>query len=178
MYEFAENIQRGILFLAKSDEVFLSQAMPMIKPEYFEYPSHQKIYSIVREFYTKYRKLPADDHILEEIKSLKTSSELFSDYRDEINLINTLDKKSIDSEEYLLDSVEEFAKQQALKEAIIESVDLIQKKEYNSIHDLIRDAMSVSRNIDLGTQKSLLWLLHLQELENLYTWQIKLLGLV
>tara|TARA_R110000765_G_scaffold280167_2_gene377650 strand:- start:898 stop:2172 length:1275 start_codon:yes stop_codon:yes gene_type:complete len=151
MYEFAENIQRGILFLAKSDEVFLSQAMPMIKPEYFEYPSHQKIYSIVREFYTKYRKLPADDHILEEIKSLKTSSELFSDYRDEINLINTLDKKSIDSEEYLLDSVEEFAKQQALKEAIIESVDLIQKKEYNSIHDLIRDAMSVSRNIDLGT---------------------------
>jgi len=151
MYEFAENIQRGILFLAKSDEVFLAQAMPMIKPEYFEYPSHQKIYSIVREFYTKYKKLPADDHILEEVKSLKTSSELFSDYKDEINLINTLDQKSINSDEYLLDSVEEFAKQQALKEAIIESVDLIQKKEYNNIHDLIRDAMSVSRNIDLGT---------------------------
>ena len=150
-YEFSENIQRGILYLAKSDETFLSQAMPMLKPEYFEYPSHQKIYSVVRDYYTKYKTLPADDHVLEEVKSLKLSSELFSDYKDEINLINTLDEKSISSAEYLLDSVEEFAKQQALKEAIIESVDLINKKQYDNIHDLIRDAMSVSREIDLGT---------------------------
>jgi replicative DNA helicase len=151
MYEFSENIQRGILFLVKSDETFLSQAMPMIKAEYFEYPSHQKIYNVVKDYYLKYKKLPADDHILEEVKSLKTANELFSDYRDEINIINTLDEKSIANEEYLLDSVEEFAKQQALKEAILESVDLIQKREYNNIHDLIRSAMSVSRNIDLGT---------------------------
>lgn len=137
--------------MAKADETFLSQAMPMIRPEYFEYPSHQKIYAIIKDYYTKYKTLPADDHILEEIKSIKSSNELFSDYRDEINIINTLDEKSISNEEYLLDSVEEFAKQQALKEAIIESVELIDKKQYDSIHDLIRTAMSVNRNIDLGT---------------------------
>lgn len=149
-YEFADSIQRGVIYLAKSDKDFLVQAMPMIKPEYFEYPSHQKFYSIIIDYYQRYGKLPADDFILEEVKSLKSANELFSDYREELQAINSLDESSLSSEEYLLDLVEGFAKEQSIKEAIMSSVDLIQSKRFNDIEPLIRDALSINRNLDLG----------------------------
>ena len=40
-YEFQESIQRGIVYLAKSDVDFIVQAMPMVKETYFDFPSHQ-----------------------------------------------------------------------------------------------------------------------------------------
>jgi len=122
----------------------------MIKSEYFEYPSHSRFYSIVVGHYQKYKKLPVDDFILEEVKSLIPSSESFSDHRDELKAINQVDEKSLDNEEYLLDLVESFAKEQSIKDAIMTSINLIKKKEYGEIEELVRGALSVTRNVDLG----------------------------
>tara|TARA_R100000005_G_C4995485_1_gene202384 strand:+ start:82 stop:1365 length:1284 start_codon:yes stop_codon:yes gene_type:complete len=149
-YELSDNIQRGILYLAKSDVGFLTQAMPMVKAEYFEYPSHQKMFKIIVDYYIKYKKLPSDDFILEDVKKAKTSNELFSDYRDELTLINNLDQKSINNEDYILDLVEGFAKEQSLKDAIIRSAEMVKTKKYSEIEPIMRDALTVSRNVDLG----------------------------
>lgn len=149
-YELSDNIQRGILFLSKSDKSFLVQAMPMISPEYFEFPSHQKIYVIITEYYKKYGKLPHDEFILEEVKRVKTPNELFSDFKEELERINELDETSLDNEDYLLDLVEGFAKEQAMKEAIIRSAELVKKKNFTDIEPIMRDALMVSRNVDLG----------------------------
>ena len=149
-YELSDNIQRGILFLSKSDKSFLVQAMPMISPEYFEFPSHQKIYVIITEYYKKYGKLPHDEFILEEVKRVKTPNELFSDFKEELERINELDETSLDNEDYLLDLVEGFAKEQAMKEAIIRSAELVKKKNFTDIEPIMRDALTVSRNVDLG----------------------------
>ena len=149
-YELSDNIQRGIIYLSKSDPHFLTQAMPMVKAEYFEYPSHQKMYKIVVDYYLKYKKLPSDDFILEDVKQVKTSNELFSDYRDELDLINGLDENSLNNEDYLLDLVEGFAKEQSLKDAIIRSAEMVKAKKYSEIEPIMRDAMTVSRNVDLG----------------------------
>ena len=149
-YELSDNIQRGIIYLSKSDPHFLTQAMPMVKAEYFEYPSHQKMYKIVVDYYLKYKKLPSDDFILEDVKQVKTSNELFSDYRDELDLINGLDENSLNNEDYLLDLVESFAKEQSLKDAIIRSAEMVKAKKYSEIEPIMRDAMTVSRNVDLG----------------------------
>ena len=63
MYAFNENIQRGILYLLKSDKDFYLQIVNLVKPEYFEFPSHGRIFSVVRDYYEKYKKLPTDDFI-------------------------------------------------------------------------------------------------------------------
>jgi replicative DNA helicase len=149
-YELSDNIQRGIIYLAKSDTGFLTQAMPMVKAEYFEYPSHQKMYKIIVDYYIKYKKLPSDDFILEDVKQVKTSNELFSDYRDELTLINNLDENSLNNEDYLLDLVEGFAKEQSLKDAIIRSAEMVKSKKYSEIEPIMRGALTVSRNVDLG----------------------------
>lgn len=150
-YKFQDSIQRGIVYLAKSDEAFLLQIMPMVKDEYFEFPSHQKMYSVIVQFFLTYKKLPTDDQLLEETKKIMASNELFGDYRDELDVINCLDEKSIDNQEYYLDLVEEFAKEQAVKDAILKSVDHLKKKNFGAIEDEVRNAFSVNRNVDLGT---------------------------
>jgi len=149
-YELSDNIQRGIVFLAKSDKNFLVQVMPMISPDYFEFPSHQKMYVIIVDYYKKYGKLPHDEFILEEVKRVKSPNELFSDFKEELEHINELDESSLNNEDYLLDLVEGFAKEQAMKEAIIRSAELVKKKNFSEIEPLMREALRVSRNVDLG----------------------------
>jgi len=114
-YQFQDSIQRGIIYLLKSDESFLLQVMPMIREEYFEFPSHQKMYAITVQFFLSYKKLPTDDQLLEEVKKVMSSSERFGDYRDELDAINGLDEKSISNQEYLLDLVEEFCERASSK---------------------------------------------------------------
>ena len=150
-YKFQDSIQRGVIYLAKSDENFLLQIMPMVRAEYFEFPSHQKMFTVIHDFYLKYQKLPTDDQLLEETKEILASHELFGDYRDELTAVNDLDEKSIDNQEYYLDLVEEFAKEQAIKDAILKSVDHLHKKNFGAIEEEVRNAFSVNRNVDLGT---------------------------
>ena len=125
--------------------------MPMVKADYFEFPSHQKMYTVICDFYSTYSKSPTDDQLLEEVKKIQVSHELFGDYKDELACINELDEKSLDNQEYYIDLVEEFAKEQAIKEAILKSVDHLKKKNYEAIEDEVRAAFSVNRNVDLGT---------------------------
>lgn len=150
-YKFQDSIQRGIVYLAKSDETFLLQILPMVQEDYFEYPSHQKMYKTICDFFLTYKKLPTDDQLLEETKKIMASHELFGDYRDELKEINQLDEKSIDNQEYYLDLVEEFAKEQAIKDAIIKSVDHLKKKNFGAIEEEVRNAFSIARNVDLGS---------------------------
>ena len=123
----------------------------MIKADYFEFPTHQKFYNILTDHYLSYRSLPSDDQILEEVKGLKSANELLSDYRDELLAVNSVDEKSIGNEEYYLDLVEEFAKEQALKDAIIKSLDLLKHKKFGEIEAEFRSALTISRDVDLGT---------------------------
>tara|TARA_R110000824_G_scaffold61487_3_gene163524 strand:- start:1578 stop:2858 length:1281 start_codon:yes stop_codon:yes gene_type:complete len=149
-YAFQESIQRGIVYLAKSDNNFLVQAMPMVKDSYFEFPQHQKFWAVIRDYYGTYKKLPSDEQILEQIRELKTDNELLSDFKEELREINSVDEKSLENEEFYLDKVEEFAKEQSLKDAIINSIDLLKQKKFGKIEEQIREALSVSRDVDLG----------------------------
>jgi hypothetical protein len=101
MYNFNENIQRGILYLLKNDTDFFLQIINLVKPEYFEYPMHSKIYSCVKEYYEKYYELPTDDFIIEVAKKKLQPRELISDYQDELSYVNNLDTSSISSKTLL-----------------------------------------------------------------------------
>ena len=151
-YQFQESIQKGILYLAKSNQNFLVQAMPMVREEYFEFPTHQKMYSVIRSHYDTYKNLPTDDQILESIKEIKKSNELLGDYRDEIDSINRLDTSAIENSEYLLDKVESFARAEAMKGAIMNSIEVLKstKPDFSQIEAELRSALSVNRNVDLG----------------------------
>jgi len=119
MYNFAESIQRGILYLVKSNKDFYLEIVNLVKPEYFESPIHNQIYKIVTEYYEKYKTIPTDDLIVEEAKKYKRQTQDLSDYADELEFINKLDVQSIGHQQYYLDLIENFAKREAMKGAIV-----------------------------------------------------------
>ena len=67
-YSFSDNIQRGIIYLAKSDKEFLVQCDPIVRSSYFEFPQHQRMWGALSGYYKSYGTLPTDEAILEEIQ--------------------------------------------------------------------------------------------------------------
>jgi len=152
MYQFSDNIQRGIIYLLKSNKDFYLQIVNLVKPEYFEFPVHGKIFCVVRDYYEKYKKLPNDDFIEQEIKSSKSETESIFDYVDELEYINKLDASAIDGEDYFLDIIEKFAKKEAMKDAIKQSLLLVKEDRMEETEALIRKALTVGRTVDIGQQ--------------------------
>ena len=149
-YEFSDNIQRGILYLLKSNMDFYQQIIGLVNPGYFEYPSHSKIFNTVKEHYEKYHKLPTDDFILQDVKSKLTARENLSDYEDELLYVNNLDTSTTNTPEYLMDLVEGFAKKEAMKSAIAESISLIREDRVEEVEALVKKALLVNRDVDIG----------------------------
>ena len=149
-YDFSENIQRGILYLLKSNKDFYLQIVNLVDPDYFEFPSHSKIFEKVREHYDKYGKLPTDDFIVQDIKPTLGARENVSDYEDELSYINNVDTSTTTNTEYILDLVEGFAKKEAMKSAIAQSISLIKDDRVEEVEALVKKALLINRDLDTG----------------------------
>jgi replicative DNA helicase len=149
--DFEEGIQRSILFLCKADIDYLTQILAMLKPEYFESDVHAKIFRVIRDYYYKYRALPDDSQIIEDLKPLLTEKEFLGDYRQELTSINSTDVSANSTKEYLLDKVEKFAQKQAMVEALIGSVELVNSGHYEKVRERVSAALQVGRSLELGS---------------------------
>ena len=149
-YSFSDNIQRGILYLIKHDRDFYSQIVGLIKPEYFEFPSYSFIFDRIKGYYDKYKTIPPDDILLEDIKKSIPKGQDFSDYEDDILQINNIDQSVLDNREFVLDLVEDYAKKQAISHAIKESVLLLKENRIAEIEEKVRQAMLVCREVNVG----------------------------
>lgn len=150
MYQFSENIQRGILYLYKSDIDFFLQITNLVKPEFFEFPAHSRIFEAVNTYYLKYSLLPTDEFILQDLKSSIKPREDISDFVDEMDYINNLDTSCISNQNYFLDLVEDFAKRESMKQAIATSVTLIRDNKLDQVEEVVKKALMVNRTVDVG----------------------------
>jgi replicative DNA helicase len=149
-YSFSDNIQRGIIYLVKHDKDFYSQISSLIKPEYFEYPSYSFIFDRIKSHYDKYKVIPSDEILLEDIHKNLPKGQLLSEYEDDIDQINNIDTSVCENREFVLDLVEDFARKQAISQAIKESVVLLKENRIPEIEEKVRQAMLVSRDVNIG----------------------------
>ena len=149
-YNFSDNIQRAILYLLKADKDFHLQISNLVKPDHFEFTVHSNLFLAVRDYFEQYHKLPSDDILMELVKKEKGSKEDLSDYEDEIHYINNLDTSSLDSRDYYLDLIEDFARKQEVKEAIRKCVELVKEDRLDETEETIRNALMVARTVDYG----------------------------
>lgn len=150
-YQLSENVQKGCLYLVKHDLEFFSQIVTLIKPEFFDFPSYQRIYQAVKDYYEKYKQLPSDPALVDFIKF--TTAENVkddNDYEDDIAAINLIDKEIFDHKEFMMDIIEDFARKGAMTEAIKKSVVLLKEEKFSEIEQLIKDALLVSRDVEIG----------------------------
>ena len=97
-------------------------------------------------------------------RKLKDSAEFINNYVDQYKVMPesqivsahtgiqfqsvSLAKENFD---WLMDEFEKFSRHKALERAILKSADLLEKGEYNPVEKLIKDAIQVSLNKDMGT---------------------------
>lgn len=150
-YSLSDNIQKGTLYLLKHDMEFFSQIVALIKPEYFDYPSYQRIFACIRDYYQQYKTLPNDAALIDFINFTKASDvKDDNDYEEDILAINNIDKSIFDHKEFVMDLIEDFARKSAMKDAIKKSAALLQQDKIDEIEVLVRDALLVNRTVDIG----------------------------
>lgn len=121
--------------LISSRDIF-SRCVSIIKPEYFE-PEHRLVVSFLKDYYEKYKAIPAPELIKAEAKvSLKTK------------------EITKDTFNYTCDSIEQFCQNSAMQHAILDSSSELMKENTNmgKIFEAVKAALSVSLPKDLGME--------------------------
>lgn len=150
-YHLSENTQKGCLYLLKNDTEFFSQILSIVKPEYFDFPAYQRIFSAIRDYYDKYSKLPTNEALVEFIRFTTPQKEKDdNDYEEDLISIDQIDKSIFDNRDLIMDIVEDFAKKRAMREAIKKSVLLLEEDRISDIENIVRDALLVNRNVNTG----------------------------
>ncbi len=127
--------QQGLLLsLWLSDDKLFTKTVGILKPEYFA-PEWRKAVTFIRQYYNDYNGIPTRDVI---------SSSTDVDIKNAPTLTN-------DQRRYTEDQIETFCKQSALKRIIIEnSPELIQTENYGKLEALIREAITIKVDSNIG----------------------------
>ena len=120
-------------------EMFLSDAETFVRCQnIFDPENFDKRYQDASAFITKY----VDDYkVMPEVSIVNASCN--SDFQSII-----LPKENYD---WLMNEFEQFSRHKGLERAILKSADLLEKGEYTPVEKLIKDAIQISLNKDMGT---------------------------
>ena len=98
-------------------------------------------------------------------KSLRPVAEMFKEHSEKYNVLpdptqiqattgielQTIEELTDGHYEWFLEEFEKFTKRQELERAILKSADLLEKGEYDPVEKLIKDAVQISLQRDMGT---------------------------
>lgn len=145
--KFGPTFQAKVLASMLSSADFLQQSLDVLNPNFFETEAGKWIVEETVSYFTEYKSLPTL-----EVFKIELDKE-----RDDVlkiavkeQLRTAFQRKNDDDLEYVKDSFLDFAKNQALKSAIVKSVDLLQIGQYGEIKTLIDGAMRAGQPRNIG----------------------------
>jgi len=130
---------RDVLACCVRQSSFLFKCLALLDERYFVGDIEKKAFATLKRFYTKFNRAPT----LEEFKHFCTDPDVDL----QLQLISDEPKCGFD---YLEDKINSFARRLALSKAIVSSVDLIEKGDFESVETLVRDALLVGTHNDVG----------------------------
>jgi replicative DNA helicase len=133
-YNFNTDVQKLFLRMMICDAELYTRVMNIMNAENFD-KSLRPVANLFKEHSDKYRILPD----INQIKAI-TGIEL-----------EPIDEMNDGHKEWFLDAFEQFTKRQELERAILKSADLLEKGEYGPVEKLIKDAVQISLQKDMGT---------------------------
>jgi replicative DNA helicase len=136
--------------LINNDE-YSRKVLPFLQEEYFHSRTDKIIFKSIKKFFLEYNALPPKESVLIDIDKNKNISE------DECNNITELVESFTSTNtnlEWLLNETENFCKEKAVYNAIMESIHIIDGKSdtktENAIPNILSDALSVSFDTHIG----------------------------
>lgn len=152
-YEYAEGFQKRIAALCLQDPTFLKDYEDVIDPRYFDFEYLTSITRVAMELVSKHNEVPSRATLIESLKEFcsryKVSAHVVEDYLQrviELYKIDLVDASSVK------ERVIRFGQRQALKESVIEIIELIDNdSQFERSLDLIQRALQVGQTTkDLG----------------------------
>ncbi len=126
------NKQKLLLeYLVSSPDTF-ALCSSIVQPEYFD-PEYQNAVKFIQKYYDEFHTTPNPDQVEVEA-NVKLKTQIVS--RDQI--------------EYCSTEIESFCQRKGLQKAILAAPDLIAKGDYGTVEKLVKDAITISLNRDLG----------------------------
>lgn len=148
-FEFEAEFQTRIAALAVRDVDFMNHVGHLIKPQFFENAGEACLVNLSLEFYAKYGEVPTRPILIELIREAKAKGTTRKDVLpDAVKFLQVLPTVDISNREYIETKVAEFARHQAVSQAILSSVDLLGRGKFDKIEADIKAAIEIGINQD------------------------------
>ena len=145
--QFGTSFQSKIIASLMSDIKFVQTISDILEPDMFDSDSNKWLVKSIREYFYEYKKQPTLEVVkykIDEIDNDVLKSGVVEKLRDVWKNIEATDLEFVQSETL------DFCKNQTLKSAILESVDMLENKNYDGIKSIIDNAMKAGTSRDLG----------------------------
>ena len=133
-----------------NNEEFCRRVIPYIKKEYFD-GSHRTVFDLITSFVNTHNKLPTAKVLDLELKKVSAHEEILNQAS---RLIEEIQEKSDVDTDYLIKESENWCRERAVYNAIMESIQIIDKKDKErsegAIPEILSDALGVSFDQAIG----------------------------
>ena len=147
----SDRIERIILRNLFYNEDFTRKALPFIKSEFFTNHNESTLFGEINEFVNKYKNLPTKETILVELNKRKDLKE--EELSEIKTIVNKLDKQEVELQ-WLLDTTEQFCKDRAVHNAVLEGIQILdgkdKKQNPEAIPTILSNALAVSFDNHIG----------------------------
>jgi hypothetical protein len=145
--EYGHTFQTKVISSLISDRGFLQQTSDLLEPAYFESQANNWLVDKILKYHTEYKSAPTPEVFKSllvpvEDKLLRTS--IVDGLKDAFRLQNSPDL------EYVKNETIEFCKNQKMKVAILESVDLLKAGKFDAIKKKVDSALKAGADKDVG----------------------------
>ena len=147
-----QTIERTALTQLVSNEEYARKVLPFIKRDYFSDRIERTIFEEIKKFVEKYKKIPTQTSLEIEVQSRKDLNE--NEFKKVISVIKTLKTDENVNFDWLVDTTEQFCKDKAVYNAIVEGIQIIDGKDKSrdagAIPNILIDALAVGFDNTVG----------------------------
>jgi replicative DNA helicase len=144
--DYGPTFQVKVISSLLKNKVFLLNVRDILDEAYFSHPGHKWVLGELLKYFDKYHTTPTLDTLKIEIKKIDNDV-LQTAVKEQLKLVYTT---QYDDQEYVEEEFSNFCKNQLLKNALIDSVDLLKSGHYDDIRILIDNALKAGADKNLG----------------------------
>ena len=147
----SQTIERTALTQLVTNEQYARKVLPFMKGDYFSDFTERTIFEEIAKFVDKYNKIPTQTSLEIEVSSRKDLNG--DDYKRVIEAIKEMKSTDVDFD-WLVDTTEQFCKDKAVYNAIVEGISIIDGKDKkrgpDAIPSILTDALAVGFDNRVG----------------------------
>jgi len=144
--DYGPSFQIKVINSLLKNKAFLLNVRDIIDDNHFEHPGHKWVLTETLKYFDKYHTTPTLDTLKIEVKKIDNDI-LQTAVKEQLKLVYTT---QYDDQEYVEEEFSNFCKNQLLKNALLDSVDLLKNGHYDDIRLLIDNALKAGADKNLG----------------------------